>query len=538
APTAASQLIRRNPQQQVATRVRSAWTDPTGQMPPPGWEQVEEEEDLEAKAMAAKREAQAKRKQIPPFVQKLSSFLDSSNNTDLIRWSDDGCSFIVLDEDEFAKTLIPELFKHNNYASFVRQLNMYGFHKKVGLSDNSMKASENKRKTPSEYYNKYFRRGCPELLWLIQKPKSSPATKRKRDDKGGGQGDSDDERKYAAPESQPQLADTVAGATKDLTLVPKSEFDSLRQEIVSLQRQQKLISNVIQRMKQQNDQLYQQANAFQMMHERHENSINAILTFLATFYNRSLEGQGGPNIADIFSHAMPQNGTQQGNVVDMGDLPNVDLTNMQTPSPLQRARRQQLLLPAPAAKNDDSPVTMPPSARATASPKQQARQAMPVFRNNNEHPTPPTESAQTPPIKTDVETPVTLGEPHDVMSVIHAANATTPASTDPGMDFDSALHHFENSGGNTPLTAQERSEILSLIAADTATVDQQQRRPTPSNNALTNPLPPQLPRLTQISATRDQLDLLQRLQNEQAAKVRNLTDRLQPLSPSGTIPGL
>lgn len=77
---------------------------------------------LEAKAQVAKREAQAKRKQIPPFVQKLNSFLEDGKNTDLIRWSDDGNSFIVLDEDEFAKTLIPELFKHNNYASFVRQL--------------------------------------------------------------------------------------------------------------------------------------------------------------------------------------------------------------------------------------------------------------------------------------------------------------------------------------------------------------------------------------------------------------------------------
>ena len=109
----------------------------------------------------------------------MSSFLDESRNTDLIRWSDSGDSFIVLDEDEFAKTLIPELFKHRNYASFVRQLNMYGFHKKVGLSDNSMRASERKNKNPSEYSNPYFKRGRSNLLWLIQKPRttSSKTTK-------------------------------------------------------------------------------------------------------------------------------------------------------------------------------------------------------------------------------------------------------------------------------------------------------------------------------------------------------------------------
>ncbi|KAL5685038.1 hypothetical protein EMGR_004688 [Emarellia grisea] len=76
--------------------------------------------ELYQRALVAKREAQVKRKQIPPFVQKLSSFLNESKNTDLIRWSDNGNSFIVLDEDEFAKILILELFKHNNYASFVR----------------------------------------------------------------------------------------------------------------------------------------------------------------------------------------------------------------------------------------------------------------------------------------------------------------------------------------------------------------------------------------------------------------------------------
>ena len=137
------------------------------------WVNVENEDvELAQKALLAKKD----RKAIPPFVQKLSrsvhatlnfppsltrapSFLDDNKNTNLIRWSDDGNSFIVLDEDEFARTLIPELFKHNNYASFVRQLNMYGFHKKVGLSDNSMKASELKAKAPSEYYNRFFKRG-------------------------------------------------------------------------------------------------------------------------------------------------------------------------------------------------------------------------------------------------------------------------------------------------------------------------------------------------------------------------------------------
>lgn len=126
----------------------------------------------------------------------LYSFLDESKNTELIRWSDRGDSFVVLDEDEFAKTLIPELFKHNNYASFVRQLNMYGFHKRVGLSDNSMKASERKNKSPSEYYNPYFKRGHPNLLWLINKPKGGSKIRKEKGGRGREdvvEGDSDDE---------------------------------------------------------------------------------------------------------------------------------------------------------------------------------------------------------------------------------------------------------------------------------------------------------------------------------------------------------
>ena len=127
------------------------------------------------------------------FVSILNrtSFLEQHKNEDLIHWSEAGDSFVVEDEDEFAKTLIPELFKHNNYASFVRQLNMYGFHKRVGLSDNSMRASERKNKSPSEYSNPNFRRGHPNLLWLINKPKGK--NKKGNSKYEEGEGDSDDE---------------------------------------------------------------------------------------------------------------------------------------------------------------------------------------------------------------------------------------------------------------------------------------------------------------------------------------------------------
>ncbi|KAI5793893.1 HSF-type DNA-binding-domain-containing protein [Peziza echinospora] len=47
----------------------------------------------------------------------------------IVRWSDTGDSFIVLDNTEFTKNVLPRHFKHSNFASFVRQLNKYDFHK-------------------------------------------------------------------------------------------------------------------------------------------------------------------------------------------------------------------------------------------------------------------------------------------------------------------------------------------------------------------------------------------------------------------------
>lgn len=46
----------------------------------------------------------------------------------MIRWAKDGNSFVIFNIEAFVK-ILPKFFKTKNYSSFVRQLNLYNFHK-------------------------------------------------------------------------------------------------------------------------------------------------------------------------------------------------------------------------------------------------------------------------------------------------------------------------------------------------------------------------------------------------------------------------
>ncbi|KAB5533608.1 response regulator-like protein [Coniochaeta sp. 2T2.1] len=63
------------------------------------------------------------------FVRKLYKMLEDPAYRSVVRWSSDGDSFVVLENEKFTKTILPKHFKHSNFASFVRQLNKYDFHK-------------------------------------------------------------------------------------------------------------------------------------------------------------------------------------------------------------------------------------------------------------------------------------------------------------------------------------------------------------------------------------------------------------------------
>ncbi|CAO3688233.1 unnamed protein product [Umbelopsis ramanniana] len=98
------------------------------------------------------------------FVTKLYNIVGDEDIQHLISWSKEGDVFSVKNPTEFARTILPQYFKHNNWQSFVRQLNMYGFHKV-----NDVFHTLTNEQQLWEFAHECFRRGQPELLQKIKR---------------------------------------------------------------------------------------------------------------------------------------------------------------------------------------------------------------------------------------------------------------------------------------------------------------------------------------------------------------------------------
>ena len=74
-----------------------------------------------------------KTKKSKSFLLRLFDILNDKKYNEIIHWNSQGTSIIIQDVKKFSDIVLPNYYIHNNYKSFIRQLNLYGFSKKKDL---------------------------------------------------------------------------------------------------------------------------------------------------------------------------------------------------------------------------------------------------------------------------------------------------------------------------------------------------------------------------------------------------------------------
>ena len=92
------------------------------------------------------------------FLLKIFEILQRQDLADIICWTSDGDAFMIKNQTRLSEEVLPKYFKHNNFSSFVRQLNMYDFHE-----------SKKKDDLHQVFQHQMFHRDKKELLLHIKR---------------------------------------------------------------------------------------------------------------------------------------------------------------------------------------------------------------------------------------------------------------------------------------------------------------------------------------------------------------------------------
>lgn len=85
--------------------------------------------------------------------------LHNEQAQEYIHWAHTLETFIITDVDAFSANVLPQYFRHGNFTSFIRQLNIYGFKKLNKRSEDNL----------HEFHHPFFQRGRPDLLIHIKR---------------------------------------------------------------------------------------------------------------------------------------------------------------------------------------------------------------------------------------------------------------------------------------------------------------------------------------------------------------------------------
>ncbi|CEG73325.1 hypothetical protein RMATCC62417_08733 [Rhizopus microsporus] len=236
---------------------------------------------------------------VPAFLNKLYNMVSDASTDSLIRWSTDGNSFIVERHEEFAKKVLPRFYKHNTFASFVRQLNMYDFHKIPHLQQGVLISDSNSHEI-WEFSNPHFQR------------------------------DGD--------------VPSVASLADDLALIKKH---------------QETIGNQLKELHRDNEILWQETLNSREKYHRHQEAIEKILLFLTAVFtnNDQLALPMGSNGTDVLLKGLIEEAASlAGITIDQDKLysinqsdqppqqikPNIDFTPTVAPSSIEELKPPSL----------------------------------------------------------------------------------------------------------------------------------------------------------------------------------------------------
>ncbi|XP_047312002.1 heat shock factor protein HSF24-like [Impatiens glandulifera] len=175
-----------------------------------------------------------------PFLTKTYDLVDDPSSDDVVSWNEDGTTFVVWKTADFAKDMLPNFFKHNNFSSFVRQLNTYGFKKIVP--------------DKWEFSNDNFKKGQKHQLIKIRRRKPaaiSPPTPAKTPFSITNSGEDQGYTSSSSPDSK--NSGSVEPPAGIVTVA--AQFAGLTDENEKLKRDNEMLSSELAHVKKQCDEL-------------------------------------------------------------------------------------------------------------------------------------------------------------------------------------------------------------------------------------------------------------------------------------------
>lgn len=203
---------------------------------------------------------------VPMFLQKLYMIVDKEETNDVISWSQDGESFFVHDHERLAREHLPQWFKHNKFASFVRQLNMYGFHKVPHLQQGVLKSET--EADQSQFIHPYFQRGKEDQLIFIERKKQTK-----------------DQATIEFEPADPSVPPTFpSGQALDIPAIVSG--------IAAIRRHQTTISQDLSELKRSDQLLWEEALQARNRYKQQQDTINRIVKFLANLLTQLASSSG------------------------------------------------------------------------------------------------------------------------------------------------------------------------------------------------------------------------------------------------------